>query len=314
MLLGQLVAISFATALFFTALSLRPRTRRIRIGNDRFLIFPLVAAMVTIYRNPHVVNTDGFLPNLLTMHGLLLVPLFVHARPTQTSSLNAPTELNEVIQPDGAAEEAPNTKPDSRAAPGAPQVAAPLSVPTTRPQQQDEVVSKLSDLEKTSYVILVAFAVYIHVLNSGPFFAALGKKPLFKTLYHIILSHPAQSSISFDVYWTIFTVLCLFLTSGSPVSIIAKLILTLGLGAAALVNHVGVNWTLVSSIIPIAILTSLGVFQLVLSRGRTRNEKRRKAVLEGLSIIEENVVPGTDKVPPKYAPRRTVVGFWHPYW
>ena len=314
MLLGQLVAISFATALFFTAMSLRPRARPILTGRVPILLAALLGALVTVYRNPHVVGTDDFMPNLLAMHGLILVPLFVYARPAPIPLPSAPTKLDKIIEAAEAAEDAVKAQRRGAAKPKPPAVAATVSTRTPRPQDKEETVTSLSGIEKISYALLVISAIYIHRINSGPFFAALGRQPLFRTLYTITLSHPAQSSISLDVYWTMFTILCLFLTSGSTILIVLKLILTLGAGTAAFVNHVGVNWTLVSSIIPIVILSSLGTVQLVLTRGRTRNEKRRKVVLEALGIIEENVVPGTDKVPPKYAPRRTVVGCWHPYW
>lgn len=313
MLLGQLVAISFATALFFTALSLRPRTRPILTGRVPLLLVPLLGAMVTIYRNPHVVNTSGFMPNLLTMHGLLLVPLFIYSRPALTPLPSAPTKLDKIIAAAEAAEDAAQQQ-DGTAKSPTPVLSVPISDPIPRPQVEEKVVTSLSATEKLSYVLLVASAIYIHGLSSTAFFATPGSKSLFTSMYITTLSHPAQSSISTDVYLSFFTILALFFTSGSTLSIIFKLFVTFGLSLAAFTSYVGVNWTLVSSIIPIVILSSLGAILIVLSRGRTRNESRRKAMMEGLGIIEENVVPGTDKAPPKYAPRRTVVGFWHPYW
>jgi len=70
----------------------------------------------------------------------------------------------------------------------------------------------------------------------------------------------------------------------------------------------------VLSIVPIVGLVVYGVITMALGQVRGKNDAKRKAALQSLGITEESVIPGTDKVPPSFAPRRTVVGFWHPFW
>lgn len=93
MILGQLVAISVGQALFLAAL-VRPSPHR-KLGappQGRNLAVPpskpspsrpsllLVASVVistaTVFITPYVTSTPFFLPNLLVMHALLVVPLF----------------------------------------------------------------------------------------------------------------------------------------------------------------------------------------------------------------------------------------------
>lgn len=74
MLLGQMVAISVALSLFLIALSIRPRNRPSQWAPPTLYV-PLFASMATIYLVPSTVGTDRFLPNLLAMHALLVVPL-----------------------------------------------------------------------------------------------------------------------------------------------------------------------------------------------------------------------------------------------
>ncbi|EIW71289.1 hypothetical protein TREMEDRAFT_73255 [Tremella mesenterica DSM 1558] len=74
MLLGQLVAMSVATAMFISALYLHPRKRPSQGAPPR-LYFPLLLALGTIHLLPTYTGTSRFLTNLLWMHGLLLVAL-----------------------------------------------------------------------------------------------------------------------------------------------------------------------------------------------------------------------------------------------
>ena len=265
MLLGQLVAVSFSTGLFITALSVRPRTRQ--ITNDRvwLLLSPLFGAMFTIYRHPDVVGTNGFMPNLLAMHALLLLPLFF----------------------------------------------SPKTIPNL-PESQGPVGLTLA--ETVGYLGLSTTAFAIHKLNLDSFAKSLGRRPLLQTLGRTIFVHPAQGSISFDVIFVLLTLAFWFLTTGSWTSLFFKSVV-LGTGVAgAWISKTGVNWTLVMSIVPIGLLLSVGISGLLLGQLRKNNEVKRKALLEKMGIVEENVIPGTDKTPPSYAPRRIIVGFWHPYW
>ncbi|KDQ17486.1 hypothetical protein BOTBODRAFT_185652 [Botryobasidium botryosum FD-172 SS1] len=79
MLLGQVVAISVASSLFFLALSLSPApSTTSRKGVTRVsltLYLPLLLSFATIFATPYTVGTPNFLPNLLAMHALLVIPL-----------------------------------------------------------------------------------------------------------------------------------------------------------------------------------------------------------------------------------------------
>jgi alpha-1,2-mannosyltransferase len=267
MLLGQLVAVSFSTGLFITASTLRPRSRQIDKRRIWLLLVPLAGAMATIYRQPSVVGTSKFMPNLLAMHGLLLLPLFFSPRAT--------------------------TPPPTPAA---------------------QTVHGLTRAEIFIYTVLGCAAALIHKVSFDAFEETLGSKPFFKSLWYLIFSHPAQGSISFDVISVIVTLFFWGLTTGSWTSLFLKSAVLAICSAAMWISETGVNWTLVASIVPIGGLASFGVLSIALGRLRKNNEVKRKELLDKMGIIEENVVPGTDKKPPAYAPRRTVVGFWHPYW
>ncbi|QRW19775.1 hypothetical protein RhiXN_01181 [Rhizoctonia solani] len=94
MLLGQLVAISVATNIFFAAVILyddlpserksksRPPSRTTQVPAGVYL--PIFLSHLTILLSPSVAQPDckWFLPNLLTMHLLIVLPLFnVRYRP-----------------------------------------------------------------------------------------------------------------------------------------------------------------------------------------------------------------------------------------
>jgi hypothetical protein len=82
MLLGQLVAISVATNLFFLALVplAKKRTRAAPPAGARssvpsVLWLSVLASLVTVSLVPHSLQHDYFLANLLVMHALLVLPL-----------------------------------------------------------------------------------------------------------------------------------------------------------------------------------------------------------------------------------------------
>ncbi|ORY31017.1 hypothetical protein BCR39DRAFT_527796 [Naematelia encephala] len=93
MLFGQLVAMSVATSLFLTALYLHPVRHPRPSPSILVLAVPLLAALATIYRTSSVVQTDGFLPNLLAMHALLVVPL-LFPPPIKPVSSSAPAKAS----------------------------------------------------------------------------------------------------------------------------------------------------------------------------------------------------------------------------
>lgn len=78
MLLGQLVAISVASNLFYLALALSPRIAgrdRVRMRLPAFLWMCVAVALVSVYTSPVLLHSR-FLSNLLLMHGAITLPLF----------------------------------------------------------------------------------------------------------------------------------------------------------------------------------------------------------------------------------------------
>jgi len=112
-------------------------------------------AMATIWNSPSVVGTEWFLPNLLVMHALLVLPLLSSASPRLQPKL--------------------------------------LSIPA-----------------QPLYIILGALSLLIHsqTLVSTPYFLDAVRAPLsvaphfIKNLWSTLHSHPANSSIGYDVIWT----------------------------------------------------------------------------------------------------------------
>lgn len=79
MLLGQVVAISFAMNLFFIAMLLHPRSpsavaAAVRDGKWQLLSALVAASYAFIYSTPEMVGTKRFLQVVLVPHGLLLLP------------------------------------------------------------------------------------------------------------------------------------------------------------------------------------------------------------------------------------------------
>jgi alpha-1,2-mannosyltransferase len=74
MLLGQIVAISVSTCLFLFAMMSHPRTDSRKPRAPVTLWLPVLLALVPIELTPYVVHTNWFLPNLLLLHALLLIP------------------------------------------------------------------------------------------------------------------------------------------------------------------------------------------------------------------------------------------------
>ena len=276
MLLGQLVAMSVSTALFVIATSLHPRRYSTKsLLSAPQIVVPLGVALGTIWLNPEYVGTKRFLPNLLVMHGALLPPLVFPPRATDTAIRR-----------------------------------------TERTGREEREGGEGQDGESGSalvYLALIIASALVHVQNA----IQLAKTPgraTFSHLCHHILTHPAQASISMDVIWVAVTLACWFLTTGSFLSIMLKsTVLLCGL-SIGVTSYTGVNWALVVSILPIVCLGMIGVIALGLSRLRSRNESRRKSLLESMGIKEDGMIPGTDKEPPKMVGRKMIVGFWHPYW
>ncbi|KIK64059.1 hypothetical protein GYMLUDRAFT_241277 [Collybiopsis luxurians FD-317 M1] len=150
MLLGQLVAISVATNLFYVAISLstfRPAKKAMFAGPVLWL--SILVSLISVSYTPFT-NERSFLPNLLVMHTSAMVPLlfgpYLNGSPTARFSLNYRTLL---------------------------------------------------------LLVFLTTAV-IHVWNSAVLFSTLDQ-PFFSAFWNMLFSHPAQSSIGWDVIWTSFS-------------------------------------------------------------------------------------------------------------
>ncbi|KAH9053110.1 hypothetical protein EDB87DRAFT_1653824 [Lactarius vividus] len=147
MLLGQLVAISVATNLFFLALVPPAKEKKAASSVPLVLWLSVLASLVTVMLVPHSLQHDYFLSNLLVMHALLVLPLL----PLPTSS-------------------------------------------TVRLRMPARTVYWL--------VALLSAATRVRTVTmSGSLTAGPG------TLWAVLKSHPAQSSIGWDIVWTTISVL-----------------------------------------------------------------------------------------------------------
>ncbi|KAI7873038.1 hypothetical protein BDF14DRAFT_1739797 [Spinellus fusiger] len=97
MLLGQLVAISVTTSLFLAAMSVFPVTH---VSPTRsmtcLLLFCCFGGLATILMAPQLVDTEYFLPNLVIMHGLLILPLLKKS-PVENSTKQSQTESSALL-------------------------------------------------------------------------------------------------------------------------------------------------------------------------------------------------------------------------
>lgn len=199
MLLGQLVAISVASNLFYAAIVLqtsRPLTpqkpssskkasvtKRLKVTETEAesididstplpiltLWAPVLLSLYTIYTTPNYSGTSLFLPNLLLMHALLVIPLI----PPFSKS----PQSYSVKQKGG------------------------LSAWTTLPNLYTAIACISA---------LIRARTLLPLIGSSPSSTYYGSLPLFERitnvsqdLLEILLNfHPAQSSIGFDVVWT----------------------------------------------------------------------------------------------------------------
>ncbi|BGP15650.1 hypothetical protein JCM10213_005119 [Rhodosporidiobolus nylandii] len=103
MLLGQVVAVSFAQSLFFAAVALAPpvkpaaapatpaQGRLPTSPNSKltwWLLFAVIAGNASVAFTPRTLYSSFFLPNLLLMHAVLLAPLVIPDRKTAPMALS----------------------------------------------------------------------------------------------------------------------------------------------------------------------------------------------------------------------------------
>ncbi|KAF9069980.1 hypothetical protein BDP27DRAFT_1221589 [Rhodocollybia butyracea] len=147
MLLGQLVAISVASNLFYAALSLSTaRSVKKVTFVSPVLWLSILLSLCTVAYTPFT-DERTFLPNLVTMHILAVLPLLCG------SYLDTPT-------------------------PG-----------------------RFSLKFRTLHLLVFLMTISIHIRNSRVLSLEI-QKPFLDGLWDTLFSHPAQSSIGFDVIWT----------------------------------------------------------------------------------------------------------------
>lgn len=257
MILGQLVAISVAVALFITAMYTHEPTS-VRPKAGIVLWFGLVSALLTMVAMPMFASTESFMPALLSIHLAVIVPLLFVPRSGRVLLGMSWKVLVPVLMVLAAVVAGVNTR---------------------------EVLRVISDRENVAEYLLENAA-----------------------------SHPANSSVSFDVVWCVIAFVSWYLLKGSTTSALLKCGAMVAGAISVLIYRVGINWLLVASVVPIFALLGFGILHFALIKLRARNEVHRAAVLGRLGIKEHGIVAGTTTVAPHMAKPRLVVGFWHPYW
>ncbi|KAK7052425.1 hypothetical protein R3P38DRAFT_1644804 [Favolaschia claudopus] len=148
MLLGQLVAISVASNLFYLALVLStPSPRPTSSRSERApasLWIPILLSLCTVAISPYT-NEGTFLPNLLLMHSLVIVPTLVVPKPS---------------------------KP------------------------------RMSLRLTTLYLLVFVVSLILHTRATTQALGVLSITDFVKSAWTTLHSHPAQSSIGWDVIWT----------------------------------------------------------------------------------------------------------------
>lgn len=153
MLLGQLVAISVASNLFYCAVlgsEARKNKEKLRHSTKASIMLSActIVSLLTVWNSPRT-SQETFLPNLLTMHVLIVLPLLPWFTSLQSSAMSL----------------------------------------------------------ETIYAIVAAISFALRIRTTHSAFYSLPQSsqniPGFLTeLWTVLHSHPAQSSIGWDVIWT----------------------------------------------------------------------------------------------------------------
>ena len=167
MLLGQIVAISVASNLFYLTLVLSEHSMSNRnlslkktVVSVRLVVSVLVS-LVTVALSPFT-SPKTFLPNLLVMHVLLFVPLI-----SITSS-------------------SPETSP------------APSSVNLNTFYRIIHLTCAIIHIR----TVIAAVGSLVQTSPGSPSSLQIRSPYIFKEAWTILYSHPAQSSIGWDIIWT----------------------------------------------------------------------------------------------------------------
>lgn len=342
------VAISVATALFITAtfLHARPNPSSPRWGAYAYapvgLSIPLLASLYTVYLTPSTVGGPGplgetFLKTVLWMHGLLVLPLVVPAMPLGDVVKVPRAEVRSGRETEAVEAVSPNAVDQGKKAAnvmeekGQEHSISDASTIKPRAARSPAVTANSTDPDRPPlyipfryfYLLLLFIILQIHSRATLTLFSHHASLPPssplanFSTVQYLLytyLAHPAQASISSDVVCTLFIALSWLLCTGSYTSIFFKGLLASSIAAGGAIKVLGVNWRLVASLLPILAMAGVGLGMLGLSSVRSRNERKRKGVLEGLGLVENGVEQGAKGRAPRKVGRRMMVGFWHPYW
>lgn len=163
MLLGQLVAISVSSNLFYAAVALSPLPKTEDEESDNRvsyqLCLPVMASMASICFSPYL-SEAWFLPNLLAMHAFLLIPFL----PDIENRLNL--NLSPIL---------------------------PINVSLFYP---------LIALAAIGCRLRSSAVPFHHDLNRGSPPQYVSYRSITYHHWETLYSHPAQSSIGWDVIWT----------------------------------------------------------------------------------------------------------------
>lgn len=163
MILGQIVAISFASSLFLASLALT-NVKTYTKGPSSLLRTAVLLAIGTVFLVPMTVKDKTFLPNLLVMHALITAPLLLVSNSRSSSS------SHDVSKP--------------------------------RPQHLATSGYTYKTLYKTIAVISALLHIR-HSLALWPMIQERGFGATIESLFaDTLFVYPAQSSISFDVLCT----------------------------------------------------------------------------------------------------------------
>lgn len=88
MCIGQVVAISYAAGLYFATCETAPPPKRTIVRSSRTLAFTTILATTATYFLEWSLSTNYFLPLLLVIHILLLLPLFESCNPASETSIS----------------------------------------------------------------------------------------------------------------------------------------------------------------------------------------------------------------------------------